>query len=67
MCSKQTTYGRNKPMPCCWSLFRVIYSMEKIDTELVDKIVRSLEDIKNGRIKQYKKTLKEVTTKNRKS
>lgn len=41
--------------------------MEKIDTELVDKIVRSLEDIKNGRIKQYKKTLKEVTTKNKKS
>ena len=28
--------------------------IKKIDTELVDKIKRSLEDIKNGRIKEWK-------------
>jgi AbrB family looped-hinge helix DNA binding protein len=28
--------------------------IKKIDTDLVDKIKRSLEDIKNGRIKEWK-------------
>ena len=28
--------------------------IEKVDTELVDKIKRSLEDVKHGRIKEWK-------------
>jgi AbrB family looped-hinge helix DNA binding protein len=31
-----------------------VVAIKKIDTELFDKIKRSLEDVKNGRIKEWK-------------
>ncbi len=34
--------------------YRILIETSQIDKELVEKIKRSLEDVKNGRIKEWK-------------